>query len=178
MVDYKQKIFNLFVSYSSDQFDIYNNICEKYKDTNINIIDVSEKYTSVNDKLCENILQQINNTHIFISILIPIKINSKTFINNKEQIVETLSINNNVLLELGYAYSCLEFNNISIFIENDEYKKKKFEELRCSMLSQNKYNTYDDHGTLIEFILNEWVGESTSCMIYDNKIYKEQIFFN
>ncbi len=86
MVDYKQKIFNVFVSYSNDQFDIYNNICEKYKDTNINIIDVSEKYTSVNDKLCENILQQINNTHIFISILTPIKINIKTFIDNKEQI--------------------------------------------------------------------------------------------
>jgi predicted nucleotide-binding protein len=107
--------------------DKYNN---SYKNK-ICIIDVDDKYKGLNDYLCEGILQEINKCNMFICILTPINSNDGTII-----------INNNVILELGYAYSCIDKENIFIFIEEDENKKNDFERFIPSMLASIKYNTY------------------------------------
>ena len=73
----------------------------------------------------------VNKCDLFICILTPIHTDESG-----------KYINNNVLLELGYAYSCINKENIYIFIEDDEQKKKDFEKLRPSMLSSFKYKTY------------------------------------
>jgi len=143
MVENTPKVLNIFFSRANNDdtiFDIYSSLCEKYNNDNkICIIDVDDKYNGVNDKLCEGILQEIKKCDMFICILTPIYTENIGYY-----------INNNVLFELGYAYSCIDKENIHIFIENDENKKKMFEKLRPSMLSSIKYNSYEDIDIIIE----------------------------
>ena len=137
MVEEAQKKINIFISYSNAdeiQYNIFDKICEKYStdNNNISIVDVDNDYSGVNDKLCEGILHKIKKSDMFICMLTPI--------NDNNSIV---NLNNNVILELGCAYDCISSENIYIFIENDEIKKKDFERLRPRMMSSIKYKTYN-----------------------------------
>jgi nucleoside 2-deoxyribosyltransferase len=135
MVDNIPKVLNVFISRANKdekQQEIYSELCEEYRENvNICIIDVDNIYEGLNNNLCEGILQEINKCDLFICILTPIHTDESG-----------KYINNNVLLELGYAYSCINKENIYIFIEDDEQKKKDFEKLRPSMLFSFKYKTY------------------------------------
>lgn len=149
MVENTPKVLNIFFSRANNDgilFDIYSSLCEKYNNNNkICITDVDDKYNGVNDELCEGILQEIKKCDMFICILTPIYTEDSGYY-----------INNNVLFELGYAYSCIDRENIHIFIENDENKKKMFEKLRPSMLSSIKYNSYEDIDIIIEKKYNDF----------------------
>lgn len=152
MVENTPKTLNIFFSRANTdetQFSIYSSLCEKYYGNDkICIIDVDDKYDGVSDKLCEGILNEIKKCDIFICILTPIY-NEDT----------GKYINNNVLFELGYAYSCIDKENIYIFIKDDEEIKRDFEILRPSMLSSVKYktyNSYEDIDVIIEKKYNDF----------------------
>lgn len=149
MVENTPKVLNIFFSRANNdetQISIYSSLCDKYDGNDkIHIIDVDDKYDGVSDKLCEGILNEIKKCDIFICILTPIYTENSGYY-----------INNNVLFELGYAYSCIDKENIHIFIENDENKKKMFEKLRPSMLSSIKYNSYEDIDIIIEKKYNDF----------------------
>lgn len=152
MVENTPKTLNIFFSRANNdetQFSIYSSLCDKYDGNDkICIIDVDDKYDGVNDKLCEGILHEIKKCDIFICILTPIYNNEKG-----------KYINNNVLFELGYAYSCIDKENIYIFIEENEEIKRDFEMLRPSMLSSIKYktyNSYEDIDIIIEKKYNDF----------------------
>jgi hypothetical protein len=158
MVENTPKTLNIFFSRANNdetQFSIYSSLCEKYDDNDkICIIDVDDKYDGVNDKLCEGILREIKKCDIFICILTPI------YNEDREKY-----INNNVLFELGYAYSCIDKKNIYIFIKDDENIKRDFEMLCPSMLSSIKYKTYtayEDIDIIIQKKYNDFKGN------YDN----------
>jgi hypothetical protein len=149
MVENTPKVFNIFFSRANNDetiFSVYSSLCEKYDgNDNICIIDVDDKYDGVNDNLCEGILNEIKKCDMFICILTPIYTENSGYY-----------INNNVLFELGYAYSCIDKENIHIFIEHNEDKKKMFEKLRPSMLSSIKYNSYEDIDIIIEKKYNDF----------------------
>lgn len=134
MVEFLPNTFNVFVSFSSSdeiQHDIFNSLCNYYDTHNqIKIIDVSQRVCTASDSLCNGIISKIKTSDLFICILSPIMQN------------EIIGLNLNVILELGTAMSCLEPENVCIFIEDDENKKHDFERLRPSMISHLKYNTY------------------------------------
>lgn len=152
MVENTPKTLNIFFSRANNnetQFSIYSSLCEKYDgDDKICIIDVDDKYDGVNDKLCEGILHEIKKCDIFICILTPIYDNERG-----------KYINNNVLFELGYAYNCIDKENIYIFIEENEEIKRDFEMLSPSMLCSIKYktyNSYEDIDIIIEKKYNDF----------------------
>lgn len=152
MIDDIPTTFNVFVSRASDetQTTIYNDLVNKYENNNkIHIIDVdNNEQMGLNNNLRGGIFQEINKCHIFTCILTP------TDINIDSNIITI--INNNVLLELGYAYSCIDEENIFVFIEADEEKKKMFEKLRPSMLSSIKYKEYTSYEDIDEIIIEKY----------------------
>ena len=96
MIELLPNIFNVFVSYSSDddkQMRILDRLYDVYNTNEfIKIIDVSQNYSNADDSLCFNILSQIKQSNLFICILTPILKN------------DSYILNNNVILELGTAF--------------------------------------------------------------------------
>mgnify|MGYP003385701337 FL=1 len=137
-------LFNVFISWSNVdeiQSQIYDDIYNKYIDNiDITIIDVNNVYDGVNNNLCEGILNKIKECDLFICLLTPIQDNIN------------MTLNPNVVLELGYAYSCVNKDNIHIYIENDENKKQNYENICPSMLSSLKYNTYISYEDIDDLI--------------------------
>lgn len=137
---------NVFFSHTqkdNEQYEMHSSLCEIYRCADdIHIIDVDDKYDGVSDTLCDGILQEIKKCDVFIGILTPLYDNDSGMYH----------INNNVLFELGYAYSCIDKENIYIFVKEDEKHKQNFERLRPSMLSSVKYKTYCSHEDIDELI--------------------------
>ncbi len=148
-MEYKSNIFNIFISHDSgdEQHTLYENIHtfinEKYKEE-INIIDVDSNKTNIKTSLCDSILKEINKSNLFICILTPIMI--------VKYDKEYFSINNNVVLELGYALSCIDNDNIFIFVKDDEICKREYNSIRPSMLSHVKYHTYNSFEDITDLI--------------------------
>lgn len=137
--------FEVFISCdfnNANIFEIYNKLNEYFdKNEDISIIDVSNDYPSnFNEALCENVLKQINNTKLFICIITP-------KYNDDKQIFE---LNNNVLLELGYAISQNNADNVYIFV--DQNTEKEFNQIKPTLIMHTKYITYIDHDEIIKFI--------------------------
>lgn len=139
------KIFNVFISYTYDGiqdtivdelYEIFNN------DKEIGLIDVSKESCGMASSLTENILRQINTCDMMICLLTPIT--------NSDSIP---MLNYNLVLELGYAYGCLEPDKIHILIKEDEETKSIYEKIRPSMLSQFKYDTYINYEDIKDLIL-------------------------
>lgn len=145
--------FRVFISYSShddNQYEIYKNICDKYENhENIEIIDVS---INENKNLLTNVFNEIDNCNSFICLLTP------NFPNGGKPY-----INNNVLLELGHAIGNIPKNKIHIFVEQDENKKRIYEDIRPSMLAGLKYENYYINDTENE--------EITSIIDKQNKLH-------
>jgi hypothetical protein len=149
MVDILQNQFNIFISYSSGdnlQYNIFSKLCESYADdSEINIIDVDDAPVDISTNLGDDILKKINGCDLMICILTPIQ--------NEDG---TLIINNNVILELGYAKNALDDEKIYVFIEEDEEKKRQFQQIIPSMLIGVKYSTYTTYEDLQDLIASEY----------------------
>lgn len=148
MVDLLQSKFNVFVSYSSSdilQYDIFFKLSELYTDNDeISIIDVDNTPVDISTNLGDNILKKINGCNLMICLLTPF-FNGETFI-----------INNNVILELGYAKNALSDENIYLFIEDDEEKKRQFQKIIPTMLNGVKYSTYITYEDIQDLIESEY----------------------
>ena len=136
------EIFNVFVARGSNDDVEYDSLCNHYNTTNshVRIMDPNENLNNMTCELCKNVLMLINESKLFIAILTPSNVD------------DSIRLNSNVLLELGYALSCKDLNNILIFVKDDENYKKDFERLRPSMLSHITYNTYIDYESFIHHI--------------------------
>lgn len=137
--------YNIFISCDFKNANIYEDylkLCEHFDLTDkMAIIDVINDYpTNFNESLCENILNKINDSELFICIMTP-------KYNDEKQIFE---ISNNILLELGYAISQKKADNIYIFIEQNT--EKEFNQIKPSLLMHTKYFKYSDINDIIEFI--------------------------
>jgi len=170
MVEETPTSLNIFISRTNndeEQQVIYEALSAKYDGHDaIRIIDVDEKHAGVGEKLCDGILREIQKCDVFISILTPSNANGRE-----------IHINSNVLFELGYAYSCIDKENIYVFVKEDEYHKKNFEMLRPSMLSSIKYNTYmsyEDIDNIIKMKLEEFeynhANNHTEYAMLDEKV--------
>lgn len=145
MDDGCKKFFNVFISYTYDgtQETIVDDLYKTFENNKeIGLIDVSKESCGMASSLTENILQQINTCDMIICLLTPIT-NSNSF----------PMLNYNLVLELGYAYGCLESDKIHILIEEDEGTKLIYEKIRPSMLSQFKYDTYINYEDIVDLIL-------------------------
>ena len=163
MVDYIKNSYDIFIAHSSqdeNQKNLYYKICEKYENSEINIIDVDSD-ENLNNILHKSILSKINECNLFICILTPeclINSESKETIELKESTaleiesikIEEPSLNYNVLLELGYALSCIDHEYITLFIDNS--CQKDFNKIKPSMISSMKYKTYLNEEDIIEYI--------------------------
>lgn len=162
-------IFNVFIAcdYKYDKtYQLYQDICEYFDSKKeISIIDVSNYSSDFNNSLCNNVLKLIDDSELFICILTP-------KYNDEKNIYE---INNNVLLELGYAISKKNGEDIYIFFE--EGTNTEFDKIKPSMLSHVKYETYIDKENVIEFI-NIKFDEYEHEYSFDSKILNNKFLIS
>lgn len=177
------KIFYSYSNHNKSVQDIYSNVCQYFENNseNIEIIDVDNADNVNNILLLGKIQTHINSANIFICDITPdYSINQTTnelfSDNNKYNIpideLETYYnklyyvINPNVSIELGYALSNLQENNI-ILIQNDSSSNKtpslihgmyllkynSFEDVICKIkeYAQNININYDNHSIYKKF---------------------------
>jgi hypothetical protein len=155
--------FNVFLSCdynNGNTAEIHTDLTEYFEKNNeIIIIDPPEKYSlTFNEGLCEIVLKQIDDAEIFICILTPYYNDEK-----KEYI-----INNNVLIELGYAISQKKWENVYIFIHDGS--DEKFNLLKPTMLMHVKYMKYNDKNDIIDFIEEKYIDFENN----DNSFYNKK----
>ncbi len=134
--------YNCFISFSTkdgNQLEVYHRICDDIR-KDITILDVDIKHTGVDENLRNSVLSKITECQLFICILTPFCVDGK------------YAINNNVILELGYALSCVKEENIHCFVINDNEFQDEYIKCRPSLLDDIKYETYSSSEDIINFI--------------------------
>jgi len=87
-----------------------------------------------------------------------------------------LKINQNVLIELGYAFASIDNDNIYIFV--DTLTQTEFNNLKPSMLASVKYTSYENYENFIELI-NEKYDNFEKCNIsYNNIILNDKFLLS
>lgn len=153
--------YNCFISYSSkdgNQEDVFHKICNDIS-KDITILDVDIKDTGINENMRNSVLSNISKCQLFICILTPTytdipEISSEFKFGNVNIFIESQNgkyeFNSNVMLELGYAMSCVQEEYIHCFIELGT--EKEFMKIRPSLLDDIKYEIYSCGKCITEFI--------------------------
>lgn len=146
--------FKCFISYSSqdeNQVSIVDAILSGVS-SDISILNVSEKRDKQMN-MGRTVLSYIDQCDLFVCIVTP----TSTEVKNPSCIeggdVYTLTINNNVMIELGYAMNSLKNDEIQLFVESDT--EKDFKRIKPSLIDGDGYKTYTNSECIIQYIKNE-----------------------
>lgn len=156
------KFFYCHSSKNQVVYDLYSNVLDHFNEQNsgIEIIDVD---TQVNiENLTNAIFSKINESDIVICDITP----------DQNQDTNEITINLNVLLELGYAIGSKDFSEIILLV--DKGRKDKYDELKPSIISGLKYTTYESIEEIYDIIekhageYNKW----SNFMIVERQLTK------
>lgn len=147
--------FKCFVSYSSqdeNQVSIVDAILSGVS-SDILILDVNGK-TDKKMNMGRTVLSYIDQCDLFVCIVTPtsVKVENPSCIEGGGD-AYMLTINNNVMIELGYAMNRVKNGEIQLFVESGT--EKDFKRIKPSLIEGDEYKTYINSECIIQYIQNE-----------------------
>lgn len=148
--------FKCFISYSSqneNQVSIVYAILSGVS-SDILILDVNEN-TDKQMNMGRTVLSYIDQCDLFVCTVTPTSVTVKnpSCIEGGGVDVYTLTISNNVMIELGYAMNSLKNGEIQLFVESGS--EKDFKRIKPSLIDGDEYKTYTKSECIIQYIQNE-----------------------